>query len=446
MRIPYDLFNERGELLITRGITLSQSHIDLLRRRNIFDVYYLEPFIEDHGKAEPKTGKPADEAAEPRPGPRPIESFALPSSFAADYEKLRRIQLEALLRSPLVLNLEHSLKSSRARGRPVGASMRGTLRQIFPSERTDAYKRSIESIYFDILEELADVFMQLLSGQRIDMTPLRRVADRLISMYIDDASLLVSLAGLKEEGDAYLLSHTLNVCILSINIAAAAGYSRKQVAMIGLGGLLHDIGMFLVPRDIWDKSDKLDRLELEEIQKHPVTGIHILDNIRNLPEPIRYIAFQSHERENGSGYPRRRRGGGIHGYAKIIQIADIFEALTSERTYRPAYTPFEAIEVLIGMSRKAMLAKPLLRAFLSFTSLFPVGSIVELSDQRLARVIQANPRELDKPLVSIVAEPHAGLLAPDAVQVCDLADTNSPHIIRAFSPWHCARGDVLSGF
>ncbi len=442
MLVPYDLFNDKGELLVTRGVTLSQQHIDLLRRRNIFDVFFLEPIIEDHTD----TDHSNDEPPIAQPASCDISSFVIPERFSPEYEKLRKLHLEKLIRSSLTVRIDRSLKSGRVLGRPIGVSIRGSLKQIFPGQRSDDYKQSVGGLYFDMLENVRDVFYTLLSGQRIELNPLKRLVDQLITIYIDDPSMILSLAGLKEEGDAYIFSHTLNVCILSITIAAAAGYSREQVNMIGLGALLHDTGMFLVPRDIWDKKAKLNKAELEQIQKHPVTGIHILDNIRNLPEPVQFIAYQSHERENGTGYPRQRKAGGIHGYAKIIQIADIFEALTSTRTYRQAYTPFEAIEVLIGMSQKAMISKPLLRALLSFTSLFPVGSIVELSDHRLARVVQANPEELDKPVVSIVAETDRGVLDSSAVYFCNLAAENGLHIIRALSPYHMRPGDVLSGF
>ena len=182
------------------------------------------------------------------------------------------------------------------------------------------------------------------------------------------------------------------------------------------------------------------------MQKHSVFGLHMIEKVSHLPESAAYIAYQTHERENGLGYPRQRSGRFIHNYSKIVQVADVFESLSSPREYRLAYMPYQAMEIIIKMSVKNLLSSDYVKAFVSYMSLFPVGSLVELSDHNIAKVIQANEFHFTKPLVSVIADNSGALLPRNKIYQVDLARDVSLQIIRAVEWTQVPDVDLMRGF
>jgi HD-GYP domain-containing protein (c-di-GMP phosphodiesterase class II) len=242
-----------------------------------------------------------------------------------------------------------------------------------------------------------------------------------------------------------LYNHVLNVALLSMNLAAASNFSEEQVIQIGMGALLHDVGMLLVPKVIRDKEGRLSDEEWYEIRKHPLFGIHIIDRMMRLPDAVKYITYQTHERENGKGYPKQRSGRLIHNYAKIVQIADIFDAVSSPRPYRIAYTPYKGVEMLIKMGKQKLISEVYVNTMLKSISLFPVGSMVEISDGRLAQVIAANEYHLGRPLLSVVSENGGKVLAPSNTYSLDLTLEPTIQVVRSL-PFDALGCDVLYGF
>ncbi|MBD3392136.1 MAG: HD domain-containing protein [Chitinivibrionales bacterium] len=383
------------------------------------------------------TRRPAEQTAD--------EGEPLPP-LAVEYERLRLEQLERLLQAPAARQLDLSIRRGRQLDRPVGVSLQGSVHQTSPFARTAAYKAEVQNLYHDMRDTLRDFMDTLLRGNKVDIAPVRKSVEQILQLFIEDPDIVLSLTRLKSPGEDYLFGHMLNTCAISISIAASAGYNREQVLTIGIGALLHDLGMPLVPREIREKTTRLTAREFSEIQKHPVMGILVLEKIRHLPDAVRYMLYQSHERENGSGYPQRRSSRLIHRYAKIIQIADVFEALASPRRHRAAYTPFESMEMLIRMTQRGLLSHHFAKAFLAYASLFPVGSIVELSDHRLGRVIRGNPTMFHRPLVSIVQTNAGKVLHETEIYQLDLAYDESIAIIRALPPDFIRGVDILHGF
>jgi HD-GYP domain-containing protein (c-di-GMP phosphodiesterase class II) len=182
------------------------------------------------------------------------------------------------------------------------------------------------------------------------------------------------------------------------------------------------------------------------VQKHSVLGLHILEKVSKLPESAPYIAYQTHERENGQGYPKQRNSRLIHKYSKVVQIADVFESLSSPREYRSAYMPYRAMEIIIKMSRKDLLASDLVKSFISYMSLFPVGSMVELNDHTVGKVVQANELHYTKPVVSIVADSRGSLLSKDKIYQVDLSKNQNLQIIKAIEATRMPGLDIMHGF
>jgi HD-GYP domain-containing protein (c-di-GMP phosphodiesterase class II) len=236
------------------------------------------------------------------------------------------------------------------------------------------------------------------------------------------------------------------VCLLSINIAASANYSEKQIIEIGMGALVHDVGMLLIPKEIRFKKGKITEDEWFEIQKHPILGSYLLEKIKSLPKSVPFIAYQVHERENGRGYPKRRHGRLIHRFAKIVQVADFFEAMTSPRSYRKAFTPYEVISSLIKMVQQSLMPQDFTSAFLAYASLFPIGSLVQLNDHRIAKVVHTNSDRLSKPVVSILTDNDGKTLKKDKIYQEDLKDSSALQIIKALHSDYVKGIEIMDGF
>jgi len=152
----------------------------------------------------------------------------------------------------------------------------------------------------------------------------------------------------------------------------------------------------------------------------------MLAELPGLPTGARFIAYQAHERGNGSGYPRNRTRRQIHRFAQVVAIADAYAAMTSTRPYRPATSPYEAVTRLLYEGTEERFDRELLRAFLDTVALFPIGSRVELSDGTAARVLRANPGLHTRPVVEeVTADFHP------TGNVLDLSEENAPCVVRA---------------
>jgi len=192
----------------------------------------------------------------------------------------------------------------------------------------------------------------------------------------------------------YTYIHCVNVGILSICMGVRLDYNREKLLKLGMAGILHDIGKNQIPLEILDKPGKLTEEEFDLIKMHPVYGYTMLKGSIELSSITKIGILQHHERCDGSGYPKGLRNEEISDFGKIIAIADTYDALTSDRSYRPAYTPWEAYEYLIG-DGGVHYDFGMLTIFSKCIAVFPVGTCVELSDGTKAIVLENNP---DNPL------------------------------------------------
>lgn len=186
----------------------------------------------------------------------------------------------------------------------------------------------IASIYQDKPFNVEDIVSETLALLRTDNSVIS-VFDMLLNM--------------KNEDDS-VYNHSLDVALIANTLARWLHFSEDDVAMVTACGLFHDVGKFNLPQSILRKPGKLTREEFEIIKTHTTEGFHILSKLGNVPQPIKNAALMHHEKCDGSGYPYGLKGDEIDNFSKIITIADIFDAMTSERVYRKAICPFSVIE------------------------------------------------------------------------------------------------------
>jgi HD-GYP domain-containing protein (c-di-GMP phosphodiesterase class II) len=434
-----------GEMLIAKGVTFSQQHFDTLQRRKIDTIY-----MKDDEDSELNKILNADFRSFTELGiDDSLENHEADFCGGLNNPELAGIKtgkdgLEQLMTSRKVLAIDASLQEQAHADVPTGIALKSRSAEKKASERTDEYKTSMVSSYEESVDRVKFILMKLAEGESVSNENIRFVVNRFIEIYLNDKNLLLNLATIKPSEQDYIFNHSLNVCILSINIAAAAGYSEQQVLEIGIGGLVHDVGMLLIPKKIRMKKGRLEESEWFDIQKHPMLGLHLLEKIDRLPSAVPFIAYQTHERENGKGYPKQRSSRLIHNYAKVVAVADIYEAFSSPRIYREGNIPYKAMEMLIKMAKQGLLNGDYVKAFLEYSSLFPVGSIVELSNGCLARVIKANGTSFAKPVVYVYIDAGGARLPKDQAFELDLAKSTNIQIVKAHSSM--MRDDVMMGF
>ncbi|MBT9176764.1 MAG: Cyclic di-GMP phosphodiesterase response regulator RpfG [Firmicutes bacterium] len=192
---------------------------------------------------------------------------------------------------------------------------------------------------------------------------------------------VVNLTDIRLDDD-YLFAHSVNTCVMALLAGISLGYTRERLHDLGLGALFHDAGKILVPKAILNKPGHLSPAETEIVRQHPVYGLKVL---KDLPV-ARDVAYRHHERHDGSGYPRGISGSELDELSQLTGMADIFDALTANRQYRPGHPPREAYEYLAA-GGNVLFELSLVTAFLKNVAAYPCGEVVELSDQSIAIVL-----------------------------------------------------------
>ena len=201
--------------------------------------------------------------------------------------------------------------------------------------------------------------------------------------------------------NSYLYSSAINVALISVLIGWELGLNSDLINELFMGGIFHDIGMAMLPKEILYKKEALTMDEKRQILYHPAKGYDYLREKSFLSAYVRAVTLGHHEHIDGSGYPNRKSGEEIHLLTQIIGIADIYDAMTSDRPYRQALPANEVLEFIMSMTDKHY-SMDIVKAFIKKVNPYPVGSLVRLGDGQTA-VIRKVPFEMPlRPLISII--------------------------------------------
>jgi len=202
---------------------------------------------------------------------------------------------------------------------------------------------------------------------------------------LSSQTLVYSLHDLRTQDD-YTFAHSVNVCVLALMTGITLGYSKEQLAILGVGAILHDIGKMKIPNQVLNKPGMLTAEEYTLIKEHAAWGYNIIRSAGKLGDIPGIIAYQHHESYDGSGYPQGVSGDEFMECAQIVSIADKFDALTSHRVYRRAFPPHEAYE-MCSASGNYWFKDNVVRAFLHNIAAYPTGTVVKLSNGLVAAVV-----------------------------------------------------------
>ena len=276
-----------------------------------------------------------------------------------------------------------------------------TQRVIEQNRREDPVKVSLsESVRKQVGEGISHLFRNTESS---DFTKTSNtIANELENTIINNDAIAVDIRELKVS-DEYTFRHSVDVATISLIIGKKLGLKSEQLHELGMAGLLHDIGKSRIPLEILNKPGKLTEEEFEIMKLHSTYGYKILKEKNQFSPQVLLGVLQHHEKLSGRGYPMGNQGNMIHLYGRIISVADIFDALVTKRPYKEPYGQREAMEILLAMGDD--LDINILTAFKKSMILYPVDSIVKLSNGKLAKVVKNHP---DYPMRPTVVELDTG--------------------------------------
>lgn len=247
-------------------------------------------------------------------------------------------------------------------------------------------------------------FFESLGNHDIDLDQFKENLQDEVHFFVRQAETKPeSLAALIQIGDYddETFQHSLNVSLLSIIYGHYRDYEKTKIRTLAFAGLLHDIGKTEIPHPVIHKDESLSSEEWETVRKHPQHGYNILKDI-GASEIEHRVAREHHERPDGTGYPRGIEE--IHRFSKIVSVCDVYEALTAKRVYKESIRPIKAFMKLRDEFMEYPQTRRVVSGLIRALGLYPVGSLVRLSNDEAALVKKIHPEDLRRPSVLVVRD------------------------------------------
>lgn len=233
---------------------------------------------------------------------------------------------------------------------------------------------------------------------------LKRYVSDLIDEILSSNEVLYNVVDLKNQDD-YTFAHSINVTVLTLLMGKNSGLNRPQLQKLGLGTILHDLGKAVIPEEILNKPGKLTDEEFEIIREHPRLGYEKLKEVNTISPTSLAVVLGHHEKFNGRGYPRGINSNELHVFPKITAVADVYDALTSDRVYRPRWPISKALGLIYSEKEKHF-DPNFVKELLKIIPFYPNGSKVKLNNGKEAIVVAQNQEEPSCPVIRIIDDHH----------------------------------------
>ncbi|WP_166245783.1 HD-GYP domain-containing protein [Paenibacillus turpanensis] len=285
-------------------------------------------------------------------------------------------------------------------------SIQSTVDAAKPLEEEELTSNNVESekmVLFqkdfdDTVSKMKKMFALADAGAPMPVLEIRTQLETLVTN-LDQYNILTFTNKRAALAD-YLYNNSIMVALSSFMLARWYGLPQKDWTQVAMAGLLHDIGNVRVDPAILNKTSKLMAHELEEMKKHTVIGYNILKSVTGLNEGVKLTALQHHEKEDGTGYPLGLKGDKIHIYAKIVAVADIFHAMTSNRKYKDAQSPYLVLEQLQTESF-GKLDPLVVQTFIDKVTSFHNGTVVRLNNDSIGEIVFTDSKHPTRPMVNV---------------------------------------------
>ncbi|MFK8113565.1 MAG: HD-GYP domain-containing protein [Rubripirellula sp.] len=303
--------------------------------------------------------------------------------------------------------------------------------QRLGEQRTDRYDEDHMSLEVKRREKqveyVDDLFGKLVQGAGANTDELTDVCRQSVRSVVSDKDLFLCL-GLNPFDADYPARHSLHVSTVAVAIGVVMGLDDDSLADLGTGCLIHDVGMLKLDKGLYKAKRRLTAHELTVLAEHPILTLDALACPgARISRVARIVAYQIHERCNGTGYPRGRTGDEIHGLAKIAAVADAYVGLVSNRSHRRGMLPYFAIEKILRDIPSGLYDQKAVRGLLNSMSLYPIGSFVEMDSGQIGRVVRSMGDNYMSPIVELWNAKHQEF-EPDLL---NLSAESDRRVVRA---------------
>ncbi len=264
---------------------------------------------------------------------------------------------------------------------------------IISSELKHEVRRHMHSLFNSIEKNIK-------ANMQTNINVLGKAIAGIVDRLLRNRNLIVNMVDLRSYDD-YTYSHSINVSILSVLIGMELGMEKKTLNELALGAIIHDIGKVFVDKNIINKATKLTDAEFEEIKKHSVQGFNYICSNSNVSDNAKSAVLMHHEQYNGNGYPSNISGEDIHFFGRIVCVADVYDALVSDRPYRRAILPSDAMEYIMS-GYSSMFDPKIVDAFIRKVAPYPVGTCVRLSTGDTGIVVKNFEYSCLRPKIRII--------------------------------------------
>lgn len=292
--------------------------------------------------------------------------------------------------------------------------------------------QEIKTRYNEYLSAFGDIHTAVLQHTAIDNQMIIDVVARIISDLRDSQNDMKQFMLYGLQGGSSFLQNAVNTAIISALLGLEYEFSRQELQELATGALLHDLGMLRIPEEIITKKGSLSGEELRLVHTYPVHSYRIITGDLAFPDEIGVIALQHQERWNGGGYPRSLVGKAIHRNARIVAVADAFEAMLSTRPYRSSMDGYNAVRALLRDNGQRF-DPDVIRIFIRTFGIYPRGCLVLLNDASIGRVVDVFGSMPLRPQVKIMIAADGSEYYEDDGPLVDLRSKKRLFIVRAIN-------------
>jgi HD-GYP domain-containing protein (c-di-GMP phosphodiesterase class II) len=261
----------------------------------------------------------------------------------------------------------------------------------------------ITAVYADLVKKLNFLFMKIAAGNAVDLKLVDNLVAKLFQIFRNERNSIESFILGADSGGFEMAKSSVNSAILSVFIAQELKLPSKKIIQITVAALLHDVGMLRLPKELTGKRGGLSAAEIQAMQSHPVYTYQILTREIGCSEEIGRIAQQHHEHWDGRGYPGRIGGDSIDLGARILSVADAFEAMVSKKPYRNSMVGYEAMKNLLS-DNQSRFDPAVLNAFVRIMGIYPIGSMVLLNNGSIGKVTEVRSEAPLRPKILILQD------------------------------------------
>ncbi|WMJ09382.1 HD-GYP domain-containing protein [Nitrosomonas sp. sh817] len=286
------------------------------------------------------------------------------------------------------------------------------------AEEMDAAKK----IHSKAKEAVTSMFSDVRMGKALEIAEATELVDEINQSMERNPNALLSLARLKTANE-YTYLHSVAVCMLMVALGRQLGLKGEELRQAGVAGLLHDVGKMAVPNEVLEKPGKLTDEEFSIMRSHPRRGWEILKSCYQVHESALDVCLHHHERIDGQGYPEKLKGDQLTLFARMGAVCDVYDAISSERCYKKAWSPSESIHKMASW-KDGHFDETVFHAFVKTIGIYPNGTLVKLKSGRLGVIIEQSKKSLTAPIIKIFFSTRAnGYIQAEILDLSKGADS-----------------------